>query len=245
VKITSELLNDINEKPQDYTVVLEDWNEDKARYMKRLEDVFSDFVTDFIHLTARDYYIHPLSYEYLKYELNTSESFLEHIVEEYSDDYVFDDFVEALNKKTDTTGEIYFDLIEYELEQMDLDNLDDYEYDVGDEFVQTATFEVLDGKTPEEIPKEIMTDPVKLLKWIDEHSVEKIAETKPNSLIIDLINEANVDYIDHRSKGGRLWIFGGCELSDFVLKCEESGFSFHFKEGGAKATDGFDTWWCQ
>ena len=46
VKITPELLNGINEKPQDYTVVLEDWNEDKARYLQRLEEVFAEYITE-------------------------------------------------------------------------------------------------------------------------------------------------------------------------------------------------------
>lgn len=46
VKITPELLNDINETPQDYSVILEDWNEEKASYMSQLEDVFLEFVTE-------------------------------------------------------------------------------------------------------------------------------------------------------------------------------------------------------
>ena len=46
VKITPELLNDINEKPQDYSAVLEDWNEEKTRYMRRLECIFSEFVAE-------------------------------------------------------------------------------------------------------------------------------------------------------------------------------------------------------
>jgi hypothetical protein len=46
VKITPELLNDINESPKEYYVVLEDWNEEKARYMTRLEEVFAEFVAE-------------------------------------------------------------------------------------------------------------------------------------------------------------------------------------------------------
>jgi len=48
VKITPELLNDINESPQNYSVILEDWNEEKAGYMERLENLFSD------HIKAHD-----------------------------------------------------------------------------------------------------------------------------------------------------------------------------------------------
>lgn len=46
VKITPDLLNDINETPQEYSVILEDWNEDKARYLSQLEEVFAEFVTE-------------------------------------------------------------------------------------------------------------------------------------------------------------------------------------------------------
>lgn len=46
VKITSDLLNSINESPEDYSVVMEDWDEDKAKYLRRLEEVFSDFVVE-------------------------------------------------------------------------------------------------------------------------------------------------------------------------------------------------------
>lgn len=46
VKITSDLLNSINESPEDYSVVMEDWDEDKASYLRRLDEVFSDFVIE-------------------------------------------------------------------------------------------------------------------------------------------------------------------------------------------------------
>ncbi len=46
VKITPELLNEINESPQEYSVILEDWNAEKAHYMARLEEVFAEFVVE-------------------------------------------------------------------------------------------------------------------------------------------------------------------------------------------------------
>ena len=46
VKITPELLNDINETPKEYSAILENWSEEKARYMSQLEEVFSEFVTE-------------------------------------------------------------------------------------------------------------------------------------------------------------------------------------------------------
>lgn len=46
VKITPELLNDINASPKDYFVILEDMNEEKSDYMARLEEVFAEFITE-------------------------------------------------------------------------------------------------------------------------------------------------------------------------------------------------------
>lgn len=46
VKITPELLNDINESPDEYSVIIEDWNDDKANYMAQLETIFAEFVTE-------------------------------------------------------------------------------------------------------------------------------------------------------------------------------------------------------
>lgn len=46
VKITSDLLNSINESPEDYSVIMENWDDDKANYLKRLEDVFGDFIIE-------------------------------------------------------------------------------------------------------------------------------------------------------------------------------------------------------
>lgn len=46
VKITPELLNDINENPSEYSVIIEDWNDEKAKYMAQLEDIFFEFVTE-------------------------------------------------------------------------------------------------------------------------------------------------------------------------------------------------------
>ncbi|QSZ28061.1 hypothetical protein ACETAC_04180 [Aceticella autotrophica] len=46
VRITADLLNSINENPDEYSVFLEDWNEEKAKYMTELESIFSEFVIE-------------------------------------------------------------------------------------------------------------------------------------------------------------------------------------------------------
>ncbi|MDR0747166.1 MAG: hypothetical protein LBE89_04655 [Helicobacteraceae bacterium] len=46
IRITPDLLNDINESPDDYSVILENWNEEKADYMAGLERIFGEYVTE-------------------------------------------------------------------------------------------------------------------------------------------------------------------------------------------------------
>lgn len=46
VKINSDLLNSINEKPAEYSAVMEDWDEDKSVYLQSLETTFSEFIVE-------------------------------------------------------------------------------------------------------------------------------------------------------------------------------------------------------
>ena len=46
VRLTPDLLNDINESPGDYSVILENWSEDKAKYLAGLEDIFGEYVSE-------------------------------------------------------------------------------------------------------------------------------------------------------------------------------------------------------
>ena len=43
-KITADLLNGINDNPSNYSVVLEDWNEEKTAYLAQLEQLFEEFI---------------------------------------------------------------------------------------------------------------------------------------------------------------------------------------------------------
>lgn len=45
-KITSDLLNSINEFPSEYFVVMEDWDDDKCEYLQKLESVFAEFIVE-------------------------------------------------------------------------------------------------------------------------------------------------------------------------------------------------------
>lgn len=46
LKITADLLNSINEVPQNFTVYLENWNADKTQYIDALVEMFSAFVSE-------------------------------------------------------------------------------------------------------------------------------------------------------------------------------------------------------
>ncbi len=46
VKITADLLNSINESPENYTVFLESWNDEKTQYIDGMAALFSDFVIE-------------------------------------------------------------------------------------------------------------------------------------------------------------------------------------------------------
>ncbi len=46
VKITSDVLNSINEMPYDYSAVMENWDEDKSVYLQSLESTFSEYIIE-------------------------------------------------------------------------------------------------------------------------------------------------------------------------------------------------------
>lgn len=46
VKINSDTLNSINENPQDYSAVMENWNEDKSGYLHKLEELFRENIVE-------------------------------------------------------------------------------------------------------------------------------------------------------------------------------------------------------
>ena len=70
-------------------------------------------------------------------------------------------------------------------------------------------------------------------------------EAKPVSMdpLISLILDAQIEFIDHRDKGGALWILGAENNKSFVNKCAQRGIVFRFKPEGSRATGGTAAWW--
>lgn len=46
IKINSDALNSINEKPENYSVVMENWDEDKSQYLAALSKMFNEYIFD-------------------------------------------------------------------------------------------------------------------------------------------------------------------------------------------------------
>jgi hypothetical protein len=46
VKLNADILSDINENPQDYSIFTEDWSENKLEYLTNLEELFKDYMID-------------------------------------------------------------------------------------------------------------------------------------------------------------------------------------------------------
>lgn len=67
-------------------------------------------------------------------------------------------------------------------------------------------------------------------------------EQKDND-IIKLLNSMGVEYVDRRTTGGRLWIIGGTELSDVVMKAKALDYKFHFAMNGHRVTNYRPSWW--
>lgn len=44
--MTTDLLNSINENPNNYTVCMENWNEEKSQYISELSEVFTDYIVE-------------------------------------------------------------------------------------------------------------------------------------------------------------------------------------------------------
>ena len=61
--------------------------------------------------------------------------------------------------------------------------------------------------------------------------------------IIQVLDELNVPYVDHRNNNGCLWIIGDRTLSSIFETFYEYSVVFHYKEDGGRATKGESAWW--
>lgn len=77
-----------------------------------------------------------------------------------------------------------------------------------------------------------------------EHSSAKQETELPHSKdIITFLNENHITYVDNRSVGGALWLFGGEELSPIAKAAENFGVHFKYARAGGKTTKGKPGWY--
>ena len=151
-----------------------------------------EFIRDFIHIAARPYYIRPISRDYAHAEWGNQRLYVDgdevytvgksdfidemmyaHI-NEYGDDYIGEYSSSDYQVDTIDISDYDFDLLELELDQMMASGELGFE---GEDYADEDTEDTVDGYKhiyAEEIPLEIMDDPIALLKWLSEN--ERIKE---------------------------------------------------------------------
>lgn len=110
-KITADLLNSINENPKPYTVIMEDWNEDKARYMNALSELFAEYIVENERsFNAFSYLVSAMSRWYMALPKYTKDA-----VDTYLGDGKFDPlpksakrFINSLRQQNDNPREYLF-----------------------------------------------------------------------------------------------------------------------------------------
>ena len=68
-------------------------------------------------------------------------------------------------------------------------------------------------------------------------------ESADEDELIKALKGYNLPYIDNRPKNGVLWVIGGIEIKDIIEQLSETGYVFHFKECGGKASKKRAGWW--
>lgn len=179
-------------KQSDFVTVYSDWfdNESVCDFALRIDvgnltqQNSNDFFFDFVYMAARPYYTHPISRDYAHAEWYTTNFFndenyvwqnwkevatsivFSHIFE-YGDDFI--DVPLAEEYQNDIMEETEYDLLIMELEleesleaqKFDFATEDDY-FDEDNDFYDDS-----DRIDADSIPPDIMSDPAKLLEWLN------------------------------------------------------------------------------
>ena len=74
-------------------------------------------------------------------------------------------------------------------------------------------------------------------------SEEEPSDEGVQDYIIQVLEELNIPYVDHRNNNGCLWIIGDRSISSIFESFYEYSVVFHYKEDGGRATKGEPAWW--
>lgn len=97
-KITADLINSINDHPENYEIVVENWNSDKTQYVEKIEKLFSQFINE----REKSYN----NFNYLMYAMNRWYMSLPRYVKEMNSVY-FGFVSETPFKKLDKSSKKY------------------------------------------------------------------------------------------------------------------------------------------
>ena len=187
----------------DCSHILSDWWDIETNYydvVERIgvENIFletcKDYFFDFLFAIAREYYIHPISFEEAAYGLmpidyiskSLSSDFpiskedVKKMIESnlvtfeslYGDDYVEPVYtgMDELVKYHNISDEI--DRISFELELAEDENNDQFEYE-DDEFIEDNEADIVEDYD-EDIDPAIFDDPVLMVKWLEKKQKERL-----------------------------------------------------------------------
>jgi hypothetical protein len=162
----------------------------------------SEFFLDFVYMTARLYYTHPITKDCAHiewYELNEDDrpSWKDYAIErmyahirEYGDDYIDEPKNEDYEIDDIDSIDFEFDLIELELEldkmmATESFNLSDDEYDDDDD----DDYDDFERVNIEKIPAGILNDPVKILEWLRKN--EQTTQNEPKEKRVKSIDKTH------------------------------------------------------
>lgn len=74
-------------------------------------------------------------------------------------------------------------------------------------------------------------------------SEETHSDAGVQDYIIQVLDELNVPYVDHRNNNGCLWIIGDRSISSVFDRFIQYSAVFHYKDDGGRATKGEAAWW--
>lgn len=75
-----------------------------------------------------------------------------------------------------------------------------------------------------------------------------VSEEEPSAegvrdYIVQVLEELNIPYVDHRNNNGCLWIIGDRKIGSIFESFYEYSVVFHYKEDGGRTTKGEPAWW--
>lgn len=75
-----------------------------------------------------------------------------------------------------------------------------------------------------------------------------VSEEEPSAegvrdYIVQVLEELNIPYVDHRNNNGCLWIIGDRKIASIFESFYEYSVVFHYKEDGGRTTKGEPAWW--